>query len=37
VLEDPSGKSLEVIRPIRDEIRRRVEILLGELLPVAQL
>jgi arsenate reductase len=37
VLEDPSDKSLEVIRPIRDEIRRRVEILLGGLLPVHQL
>lgn len=37
VLEDPSGKSLEVIRPIRDEIKRRVEILLGELIPVPQL
>jgi protein-tyrosine-phosphatase len=37
VLEDPSDKSLEVIRIIRDEIRRRVEILVGELLPVPRL
>ncbi len=32
-LEDPSGKTLEAIRPIRDEIRRRVEVLLEQLAP----
>jgi protein-tyrosine-phosphatase len=32
-LEDPSGKSLEQIRPIRDEIDRRILTLLDELLP----
>jgi protein-tyrosine-phosphatase len=32
-LEDPSEMSLEQIRPIRDEIGRRVEALLAELLP----
>ena len=32
VLDDPAGKGLEAVRPIRDEIRRRVEILVGELL-----
>jgi protein-tyrosine-phosphatase len=32
-LEDPAGKTLEEIRPIRDEIGRRVEVLLTELLP----
>jgi arsenate reductase len=31
-LEDPTGKSLEEIRPIRDEIRDRVDALLVELL-----
>ena len=32
-LTDPSGLALDEVRPIRDEIKRRVEILLGELLP----
>jgi len=32
-LEDPAGKGIESVRPIRDEIRVRVEGLLGELLP----
>jgi protein-tyrosine-phosphatase len=31
VLEDPAGQGLEQVRPIRDEIRRRVETLLREL------
>lgn len=31
VLDDPAGQGLEAIRPIRDEIRRRVLVLLGEL------
>ena len=31
VLEDPAGQGLEVVRPIRDEIRRRVLALLAEL------
>ena len=35
VLEDPAGKGVEAVRPIRDEIRRRVERLLAELLPAA--
>lgn len=30
-LEDPAGKSIEEIRPIRDAIKRRVELLLAEL------
>ena len=30
-LEDPAGKSIEEVRPIRDEIKRRVEGLLAEL------
>jgi arsenate reductase (thioredoxin) len=31
-LDDPAGRSLEQIRPIRDEIERRVRTLAGELL-----
>ena len=30
-LEDPAGQGLEAVRPIRDEIRRRIEVLLDEL------
>jgi arsenate reductase (thioredoxin) len=33
-LTDPSGLTLDEVRPIRDEIKRRVEALLRELLPV---
>ena len=33
VLDDPAGQGVEAVRPIRDEIRRRVEALLAELLP----
>jgi len=32
-LEDPAGKGVEAVRPIRDEIRARVEQLITELLP----
>lgn len=32
-LEDPAGKGIESVRPIRDEIRTRVRELIGELLP----
>ena len=32
-LEDPAAKGVEALRPIRDEIRRRVETLLTELMP----
>ena len=32
VLEDPAGKGVESVRPIRDDIRQRVEILIAELL-----
>lgn len=34
-LEDPAGKGVDAVRPIRDEIGRRVEVLLGELLGTA--
>jgi len=33
VLEDPAGQGIEAVRPIRDEIRARVEALLADLLP----
>jgi len=32
-ITDPTGRSIEEIRPIRDEILRRVEALVAELLP----
>ena len=32
VLDDPAGESIEAVRPIRDEIRRRVERLVTGLL-----
>ena len=32
-LDDPAGQGVEAVRPIRDEIKVRVEKLLGELLP----
>jgi arsenate reductase (thioredoxin) len=32
-LDDPSGKSVDDVRPIRDEIDRRVNALLAELVP----
>ena len=31
VLDDPAGQGIEAVRPIRDEIRRRVETLVAEL------
>jgi arsenate reductase (thioredoxin) len=34
-LEDPAGKDVDAVRPIRDEIRTRVETLLQDLLPAA--
>jgi arsenate reductase (thioredoxin) len=33
VLDDPAGQDLDHVRPIRNQIRRRVENLIGELLP----
>jgi arsenate reductase (thioredoxin) len=32
-LDDPAGLDIDHVRPIRDEIKKRVEELLGELLP----
>ena len=31
--EDPAGRSVDQVRPIRDEIDRRIQALLSELLP----
>src|SRR4030095_1215563 len=36
VLEVPAGRDVAAVRPIRDEIRRRVEALLDELVPAGQ-
>ncbi|MDJ0376852.1 arsenate reductase ArsC [Cryobacterium sp. PH31-L1] len=33
-LADPAGQGLESVRPIRDEIKARIEALLAEILPV---
>jgi arsenate reductase (thioredoxin) len=33
VLDDPAGQGIDTVRPIRDEIRRRVEALVAELAP----
>lgn len=32
-LDDPAGQGLEAVRPIRDEIKRRIQLLLSEILP----
>ncbi|MEV0687983.1 arsenate reductase ArsC [Nocardia sp. NPDC050378] len=32
-LEDPAGKGVEAVRPIRDEIKKHIEELIAELLP----
>ena len=33
-LEDPAGQGVAAVRPIRDEIRARIETLIGKLLPL---
>jgi arsenate reductase len=33
VLDDPAGQGIEMVRAVRDEIRRRVDTLVAELLP----
>jgi len=35
VLDDPAGQGVDAFRPIRDEIRRRIEALIAEIAPVA--
>ncbi|MFC4371810.1 arsenate reductase ArsC [Citricoccus nitrophenolicus] len=32
-LEDPAGQGVDAVRPIRDEIRARIELLISELAP----
>ena len=32
-LDDPAGQGIEAVRPIRDEIRKRVQALVDDLLP----
>ena len=34
-LDDPAGQGIEAVRPIRDEIRRRIEALIASLEPIA--
>ncbi|GID29825.1 arsenate reductase ArsC [Paractinoplanes brasiliensis] len=34
-LEDPAGKGVESVRPIRDEIKSRIEVLLADLIPAS--
>ena len=34
-LEDPAGHDVAAVRPIRDDIKRRIEVLLAEILPAA--
>ena len=35
VLDDPADQGVDAVRPIRDEIRGRIEALIGELAPEA--
>ena len=35
-LDDPAGKGVDAVRPIRDEIDARVQALLAELAPAAR-
>lgn len=35
-LDDPAGQGIDAVRPIRDEIRDRVEALIAELLPAGR-
>ena len=32
-LEDPAGQGVAAVRPIRDDIKRRIEALLADILP----
>jgi arsenate reductase len=36
VLEDPAGQGVEAVRPIRDEIKTRIEGLIASLVPAAK-
>ena len=32
-LDDPAGQGVDAVRPIRDEIRRRIEVLISQIAP----
>ena len=32
-LDDPAGQGIDAVRPIRDDIKRRIQQLLSEILP----
>ena len=32
-LDDPAGQGVDAVRPIRDDIRRRIETLIAEIAP----
>jgi arsenate reductase (thioredoxin) len=34
-LDDPAGQGVDAVRPIRDEIRRRIEALIADIAPAA--
>ncbi|MBK5237479.1 MAG: heat-shock protein HtpX, partial [Actinomycetales bacterium] len=34
-LDDPAGQGIEAVRPIRDDIRARVEALIADIAPAA--
>ncbi len=34
-LDDPAGQGIEAVRPIRDDIKRRIEALISELVPAS--
>lgn len=35
-LDDPAGQGVEAVRPIRDEIRKRIEALIAEIAPAKE-
>ena len=35
-VDDPAGQSIEAVRPIRDDIKSRIEALLADLVPAAK-
>jgi arsenate reductase len=35
-LDDPAGQGVDAVRPIRDEIKTRIEALLGDLIPAGK-
>jgi arsenate reductase len=35
-LDDPAGKGVDAVRPIRDDIKTRIEVLLADLIPAGK-